>query len=79
MGIPRDKLEMIFESFTQADGSLSRNYGGTGLGLAVVKGLADLMGGDVRVESEQGKGSVFHLTVAFDAAPTTSGQADSTG
>jgi CheY-like chemotaxis protein/anti-sigma regulatory factor (Ser/Thr protein kinase) len=61
-GIPKDKQETIFELFQQADGSYARKYGGTGLGLAICKQIAILMAGDVRVESEPGKGSTFHFT-----------------
>ncbi len=63
IGIPADKLEMIFESFQQADTSTTRKYGGTGLGLSICKKLARLMGGDVWAESEHGKGSIFHFTM----------------
>jgi two-component system sensor histidine kinase RpfC len=61
IGIPREKFETIFESFRQADESISRRFGGTGLGLAIVRQLLVLMGGDVRVDSEPGKGSVFTI------------------
>lgn len=63
IGIPEDRITSIFESFTQADKSTSRNYGGTGLGLTISYRLALAMGGDIKVESEVGTGSVFHLTL----------------
>ena len=63
IGIPREKLGMVFESFAQADGSHTRKYGGTGLGLTITKKLAELMGGRVTVSSEVGKGSVFTLVI----------------
>ena len=65
VGIPTDKLKLIFESFTQADGSMTRKYGGTGLGLTISTRLAEIMGGRVWVESEVGKGSTFHFTLRF--------------
>jgi two-component system sensor histidine kinase ChiS len=63
IGIQADKLDRIFESFEQADGSISREYGGAGLGLAVTKQLVQLHGGEIRVESELGKGSHFTFTL----------------
>jgi two-component system sensor histidine kinase/response regulator len=62
MGIPEDKLSSIFDAFQQADGSMTRKYGGTGLGLSICKQMAHLMEGDIWVESEENKGSIFHFT-----------------
>ncbi|WP_247713446.1 PAS domain S-box protein [Qipengyuania polymorpha] len=63
IGIPQDKLEQIFEKFTQADSSIDRRFGGTGLGLPICAQLADLLGGSIAVESKVGKGSTFTLTL----------------
>jgi len=76
-GIPADKLPEIFEKFTQADGSISRKYGGTGLGLAITRRLVEMQGGEVRVESEPGKGSTFTVLLACEAAPITPAQGPS--
>jgi two-component system sensor histidine kinase/response regulator len=62
IGIPKEKLETIFTPFQQADGSTTRRFGGTGLGLAICKQISKLMDGDVWVESNDNKGSIFHFT-----------------
>jgi signal transduction histidine kinase/CheY-like chemotaxis protein/HAMP domain-containing protein len=66
IGIPKDKLETIFESFTQADSSTTRKFGGTGLGLTISRHLAELMGGKLLVESEPGTGSTFTLRLVLE-------------
>lgn len=68
IGIPKERHEVIFESFSQANNDTSRKYGGTGLGLAIVKKLVTLLGGDVKLYSKEGKGSRFVCTVKMEMA-----------
>jgi osomolarity two-component system sensor histidine kinase CHK1 len=66
IGIPRGAFSRLFRAFSQVDTSTSRTYGGTGLGLAISKKLAQMMGGDIWFESEEGKGATFHFTIVAD-------------
>src|SRR5437667_1700070 len=70
IGIPADKMERLFKSFSQVDASTARQYGGTGLGLAISKKLAELMAGRMWAESVPGKGSTFHFTIQVQPVPS---------
>ena len=76
IGIPEDNHEEIFTPFTQADGSHTRKYGGTGLGLTVTKQLAGLLGGELTLSSEVGRGSVFSLTIPANIDVTKQSRLD---
>ena len=71
IGIPPDKQAFVFEAFSQADGSHTRRYGGTGLGLTICARYVEMMGGRIWVESEPGNGSQFHFTARFRRAPSS--------
>ncbi|MBZ9726668.1 PAS domain-containing protein [Mesorhizobium sp. CO1-1-11] len=74
IGIPEEKLKLVFEKFSQVDTSSTRRHEGTGLGLAITSRLVDLMGGDIGVESAEGKGSTFWFTVTLPGAGQQGGQ-----
>jgi len=69
IGIPEDKLENVFAGFTQLDGSITRKFGGTGLGLTICREMVRVMGGTIKVESREGKGSRFYFSLPFIIKP----------
>ncbi len=77
IGIPKEKFQMIFNAFQQAEGTTNRKYGGTGLGLTISKSFSDLLGGEISVSSEENVGSVFTLFLPEKGKSKTSSEAES--
>jgi PAS domain S-box-containing protein len=77
MGIAKDKQDVIFERFAQADALIRRDFGGTGLGLSICKGFVELMGGNIRVESEPGHGATFYFTLPYRPVSQSKAPAES--
>jgi two-component system sensor histidine kinase/response regulator len=73
VGVPQDKQKIIFEAFTQVDGSTTRKFGGTGLGLSIASRLVEMMGGRIWMESAAHTGSTFHFTARLEAVSTAAG------
>ncbi|WP_321491297.1 response regulator [uncultured Desulfobacter sp.] len=76
IGIAKDKIDSLFDSYTQADASVTRKYGGTGLGLAISKQLTELMGGRIWAESKEGQGTTFFFTSVFKQSASPAQEAD---
>jgi PAS domain S-box-containing protein len=77
IGISPEEMDKIFESFSQIDGSLTKKHGGTGLGLVISRRLIEMMGGDLRVKSKKGKGSMFSFTLTFNVTKRAGAKKDS--